>query len=122
MWNSVGTAKELNNDDADVSSYDPYDMLVKSLGYEKKEARPSERLKTDEEKLKDEKKRLQELEEDRLRRMRGEKESDPRQNFSVEDMGEDGFDLRLTEQLVYASADGDVENVTQLLRTTGKGA
>ena len=90
MWNSVGAAKEVNNDDADVSSYDPYDMLVKSLGYEKKEARPSERLKTDEEKLKDEKKRLQELEEDRLRRMRGEKEPDPRQNFSVEDMGEDG--------------------------------
>ena len=36
-------------------------------------------------------------------------------------MEEDGFDLRLTEQLVYASADGDVENVTQLLRTTEKG-
>ena len=35
-------------------------------------------------------------------------------------MEEEGFDGRLTEQLVYASADGDVENVTQLLRTTGK--
>ena len=90
MLNSIGPNKVFNNDDDHVSSYDPYDMLVKSLGYEKKEARPSERLKTEDEKLKDEKERLQKLEEDRLRRMRGEKESDPRQNFSVEDMGDDG--------------------------------
>ena len=39
-----------------------------------------------------------------------------------EDVEEEGFDGRLTEQLVYASADGDIENVTQLLRTEKGGA
>ena len=90
LWNKSGKNSVHNNDDEVVASYDPYDMLVKSLGYEKKEARPSERLKTEDEKIKDEKERLQKLEEDRLRRMRGETEFDPRQNFSVEDMGEEG--------------------------------
>merc|ERR1719228_196165 len=50
-------------------NYDPYDLLVKSLGYEKKEARGGERLKTEDEKIKDEKEKLAKLEEDRLRRM-----------------------------------------------------
>ena len=88
MWNKSSKNSLHNNDDEVVASYDPYDMLVKSLNYEKKEARPSERLKTDDEKMKDEKERLQKLEADRLRRMRGETELDPRQNFSVEDTGE----------------------------------
>merc|ERR1711962_248799 len=83
----MGSWKELNqslagmkrktvaesNEAETASNYDPYDMLVKSLGFEKKEARGGERLKTDDEKIKDEKERLEKLEEDRLRRMRGEK-------------------------------------------------
>ena len=37
------------------TDYDPYDMLVRQLTYEKKEARGSERLKTDDEVIKEEK-------------------------------------------------------------------
>merc|ERR1719449_271566 len=48
-------------------AYDPYDMLVKQMGFEKKEARGGERMKTEEEKIKEEKERLQNLEEDRQR-------------------------------------------------------
>ena len=58
-------------DDEEQRNYDPYDMLVKSLSFQKKEARAGERLKTEEEKFKEERDRLQRLEEDRLRRMRG---------------------------------------------------
>merc|ERR1711892_1017237 len=69
--------------------YDPYDMLVKQMGFEKKEARGGERMKTDEEKVKDERERLQSLEEDRQRRMRGEKVD--KKHVSVEDIGEENY-------------------------------
>merc|ERR1719186_632492 len=71
------------------SNYDPYDMLVRQLTYEKKEARGGERMKTDEEKVKDERERLQSLEEDRQRRMRGEQVS--KNHVSVEDIGEENY-------------------------------
>merc|ERR1719300_2039651 len=83
---SISQFKRNRDDDNPAANYDPYDMLVKSLGFQKKAARPAEKLKTEEEKIKDEKERLQKLEEDRLRRMRGEKENDPRSQFSVEDI------------------------------------
>ena len=83
---SISQFKRNRDDDNPAANYDPYDMLVKSLGFQKKAARPAEKLKTEEEKIKDEKERLQKLEEDRLRRMRGEKENDPRTQFSVEDI------------------------------------
>merc|ERR1711915_670163 len=68
-------------------NYDPYDMLVRQLTYEKKEARGGERLKTEEEKLKEERERLQSLEEDRQRRMRG--ETKVAVHSSVDDTGEE---------------------------------
>ena len=43
--------KRKPEDEAQASNYNPYDMLVKSLGFEKKEARGGERLKTEDEKL-----------------------------------------------------------------------
>jgi len=76
-------------DDDDDKAYDPYDMLVKQMGFEKKEARGGERMKTEEEKVKEEKERLQNLEEDRQRRMRGEKVE--KQHISVEDTGEENY-------------------------------
>jgi len=82
--------KRSQDDEAPAANYDPYDMLVKSLGFEKKEARGGERLKTDDEKLVEEKERLEKLEEDRQRRMRGEKVSSKVQHVSVDDTGEDG--------------------------------
>ena len=78
-------------DEDPAASYDPYDMLVKQLSFQKKEAKAGERLKTDEEKVKDERERLQKLEEDRLRRMRGEKEGEVTSHFNVEDIeGKEG--------------------------------
>ena len=72
------------------TDYDPYDMLVRQLTYEKKEARGSERLKTDDEVIKEEKEKLDKLEEDRLRRMRGEKENQSSHaSVNVEDMNDE---------------------------------
>ena len=85
-------------DDEPAANYDPYDMLVKQLSFQKKEAKAGERLKTDEEKIREEKERLQKLEEDRIRRMRGEKEVDVRSHFSVEDMGGDEGIKKLTRK------------------------
>ena len=82
---NIGLFAKEDNDSS--TNYDPYDMLVKELGFQKKQAVAGERLKTEEEKIKDEKERLQKLEADRLRRMRGEKESDVIAHASVEDMG-----------------------------------
>eukprot|EP00092_Neocalanus_flemingeri_P012004 GFUD01012941.1.p2 GENE.GFUD01012941.1~~GFUD01012941.1.p2 ORF type:complete len:403 (+),score=163.84 GFUD01012941.1:54-1262(+) len=76
-------------EDEEGKAYDPYDMLVKQLGFEKKEARGGERLKTDEEKVKGERERLQSLEEDRQRRMRGEKVG--KSHVSVEDLAEENY-------------------------------
>ena len=77
-------------EEAQPANYDPYDMLVKSLGFEKKEARGGERLKTEDEKLVEEKEKLEKLEEDRQRRMRGEKVASKVQHVSVDDTGEEG--------------------------------
>ncbi|KAK0618134.1 nucleolar protein 14 [Bombardia bombarda] len=52
-----------------------YDLRVKQLAVDKR-SQPTERTKTDEEQVEHEAKRLQELEEKRLRRMRGEPTSD----------------------------------------------
>ena len=89
--NDIWAGMKRKQDDLDEApNYDPYDMLVKSLGFEKKEARGGERLKTEDEKLVEEKERLERLEEDRQRRMRGEKVSSKVQHMSVDDTGEEG--------------------------------
>merc|ERR1712059_220111 len=70
LKNLTGWGGSKEDDENTTGKYDPYDMLVKQLGFEKKEARGGERLKTDEEKIKEERERLEKLEEDRQRRMK----------------------------------------------------
>ncbi|KAK1755353.1 putative nucleolar complex protein 14 [Echria macrotheca] len=59
-----------------------YDVRVKQLAADKR-AQPAERTKTDEEKAKEESKRLKELEEKRMKRMRG--EADESEDEEMED-------------------------------------
>uniref|UniRef100_A0A8B9FQY7 NOP14 nucleolar protein n=1 Tax=Amazona collaria TaxID=241587 RepID=A0A8B9FQY7_9PSIT len=73
---------------------DEYDMIVRELGFEMK-AKPSERMKTEEELAKEEQARLQKLEADRLRRMRGIDEQENKKkpsHVSADDLA-DGFIL-----------------------------
>ncbi|EFR01912.1 nucleolar complex protein 14 [Nannizzia gypsea CBS 118893] len=67
----------LGGKDRDVADRE-YDQRLKQMAFDKR-SKPSDRTKTQEEKIEEEAKRLQELENERLRRMRGEEESDEEQ-------------------------------------------
>ncbi|NXU55317.1 NOP14 protein, partial [Turnix velox] len=86
---------------------DEYDMIVRELGFEMK-AKPSERMKTEEELAKEEQARLQKLEADRLRRMRGIDEQENKQkpsHVSADDLA-DGFILDKDDRLLLSYKDG----------------
>uniref|UniRef100_A0ACB8E667 Nucleolar complex protein 14 n=1 Tax=Sphaerodactylus townsendi TaxID=933632 RepID=A0ACB8E667_9SAUR len=86
---------------------DEYDMMVRELGFEMK-ARPCGRMKTEEELAKEEHEKLLQLEADRLRRMRGEDESDPKKkhkHISADDLA-DGFILDKDDRRLLSYNDG----------------
>ncbi|NXL13721.1 NOP14 protein, partial [Setophaga kirtlandii] len=88
---------------------DEYDMIVRELGFEMK-AKPSERLKTEEELAKEEQARLQKLEADRLRRMRGiDEEADRKRpsHMSADDLA-DGFILDKDDRRLLSYKDGKI--------------
>ncbi|PKU42998.1 nucleolar protein 14 [Limosa lapponica baueri] len=92
---------------------DDYDMIVRELGFEMK-AKPSERMKTEEELAKEEQARLQKLEADRLRRMRGIDEQANKKkpsHVSADDLN-DGFILDKDDRLLLSYKDGkmNIEN------------
>ncbi|XP_008946378.1 PREDICTED: nucleolar protein 14 [Merops nubicus] len=88
---------------------DEYDMIVRELGFEMK-AKPSERMKTEEELAKEEQARLQKLEADRLRRMRGIDEQVDRKkpsHVSADDLA-DGFILDKDDRQLLSYKDGKI--------------
>ncbi|XP_027747193.1 nucleolar protein 14 [Empidonax traillii] len=88
---------------------DEYDMIVRELGFEMK-AKPSERMKTEEELAKEEQARLQKLEADRLRRMRGiDEQADQRKpsHVSADDLA-DGFILDKDDRRLLSYKDGKI--------------
>ncbi|KFV59916.1 Nucleolar protein 14, partial [Tyto alba] len=88
---------------------DEYDMIVRELGFEMK-AKPSERMKTEEELAKEEQARLQKLEADRLRRMRGIDEQANKKkpsHMSADDL-DDGFILDEDDRRLLSYKDGKI--------------
>ncbi|KFW78478.1 Nucleolar protein 14, partial [Manacus vitellinus] len=87
---------------------DEYDMIVRELGFEMK-AKPSERMKTEEELAKEEQARLQKLEADRLRRMRGTNEQAEKKpsHVSADDLA-DGFILDKDDRRLLSYKDGKI--------------
>lgn len=73
------------------SKVDDYNSLMRELSFQPKRATAQERLKTDEEIIKEEKDRLEKLEADRLRRMNGGEER-PDQDEDEEDDEDDDDD------------------------------
>ena len=76
MWTTIkpnmGSKKSLIEENSDV---DPYDTLIKELGFEKeKKQLAKDRLKTEDEIVKEEKEKLEKLEEMRQKRMAGEED------------------------------------------------
>lgn len=91
---------------------DEYDMAVRELGFEMK-AQPTERMKTPEELVREERERLQKLEADRLRRMMGDVVPDSGQtqtHLSADDLN-DGFilDQEDTKTLAYQDGKWNIE-------------
>ncbi|KAM6428917.1 nucleolar protein 14 [Rhynochetos jubatus] len=88
---------------------DEYDMIVRELGFEMK-AKPSERMKTEEELAKEEQARLQKLEADRLRRMRGIDEQENKKkpsHISADDLA-DSFVLDKDDRCLLSYKDGKI--------------
>ena len=96
------TAEEPKDDMASVNperaalmeSKDPgkeYDQRLKQLTFDKR-SQPTDRTKTAEEKIAEEAERLKKLEEDRVRRMRGEQASDDESASESESEGHEGSD------------------------------
>ncbi|XP_053560171.1 nucleolar protein 14 [Bombina bombina] len=84
---------------------DEYDKIVRELGFEMK-AMPCDRMKSEEELAKEEKERLEKLEADRLRRMRGEdKETKRPKHISADDLMDD-FIINKDDRLMLSYKDG----------------
>ncbi|XP_065591928.1 nucleolar protein 14 [Cyrtonyx montezumae] len=104
---------ERKDEEVEKPKPDEYDMIVRELGFEMK-AKPSERMKTEEELAKEEEARLQKLEADRLRRMRGIDEQENKKkpsHVSADDLA-DGFILDKDDRRLLYYKDGkmNIEN------------
>ncbi|NXJ06730.1 NOP14 protein, partial [Odontophorus gujanensis] len=104
---------ERKDEEVEKPKPDEYDMIVRELGFEMK-AKPSERMKTEEELAKEEEARLQKLEADRLRRMRGIDEQENKKkpsHVSADDLA-DGFILDKDDRRLLSYKDGkmNIEN------------
>nr|XP_009684460.1 PREDICTED: nucleolar protein 14 [Struthio camelus australis] len=101
------TPKSEKKDKEEKPKPDEYDMIVRELGFEMK-AKPSDRMKTEEELAKEEQARLQKLEADRLRRMRGIDEQETKKktkHMSADDLA-DGFILDKDDRRLLSYKDG----------------
>lgn len=85
---------------------DEYDMMVRQLVFDMK-AKPSDKMKSEEEIAKEEQERLQKLEAERLRRMRGGDDKTIRRpkHISADDLN-DGFILNKDDRLMLSYKDG----------------
>ncbi|NWR62447.1 NOP14 protein, partial [Bucorvus abyssinicus] len=100
---------ERKDKDVEKPKPDEYDIIVRELGFEMK-AKPSERMKTEEELAKEEQARLQKLEADRLRRMHGiDEEANKKKpsHMSADDLA-DGFILDKDDRRLLSYKDGKI--------------
>ncbi|NWU57084.1 NOP14 protein, partial [Dromas ardeola] len=115
---------ERKDKEVEKTKPDDYDMIVRELGFEMK-AKPSERMKTEEELAKEEQTRLQKLEADRLRRMRGiDEEANKKKpsHVSADDLA-DGFILDKDDRRLLSYKDGkiNIENEEENIESEEEG-
>ena len=72
VYQKADLLEKLRREDAAAKDVDPYDKLMGELTFEKGKQQATERLKTDEEIVQEDRDRLEKLEKERLKRMRGE--------------------------------------------------
>ncbi|XP_068926829.1 nucleolar protein 14 [Petaurus breviceps papuanus] len=103
------TPKLEKKDKEEKPKPDAYDIMVRELGFEMK-AKPSDRMKTEEELAKEEQARLKKLEADRLRRMLGKEEDEnvkKPKHMSADDL-HDGFVLDKDDRRLLSYKDGKI--------------
>ncbi|KAM4054069.1 nucleolar protein 14 [Anomaloglossus baeobatrachus] len=94
--------------EAEKPKPDDYDVMVRQLVFDMK-AKPSDKMKSEEEIAKEEQERLEKLEAERLRRMRGEdgKAKNKPKHTSADDLM-DGFILDKDDRLMLSYKDGKI--------------
>ncbi|XP_073503624.1 nucleolar protein 14 [Phyllobates terribilis] len=94
--------------EAEKPKADDYDVMVRQLVFDMK-AKPSDKMKSEEDLAKEEQERLQKLESERLRRMRGEddKTKNKPKHTSADDLM-DGFILDKDDRLMLSYKDGKI--------------
>lgn len=104
----ISASKKSEKDDNETVKADAYDTAVRQLIFEAR-GNPSDKLKSEEEIIQEEKKRLEELEADRLARMKGfvSDTSNKYKHKSADDL-DDGF---IMEAVVDDSDDNDINSV-----------
>ncbi|XP_060076896.1 nucleolar protein 14-like [Ylistrum balloti] len=104
----MSKSKKSKDDLKEKPKVDDYDIAVRELKFESK-GEATDRLKTEEELAKEEKERLDKLEEDRLRRMRGDGDDEEPKivHFSADDLS-DGYalDTSIKERFHISYKDG----------------
>ncbi len=96
--NEINHRKEDPSEEQDT---DPYNVLMRELAFEIKRGKAQERLKTEEEIIAEERDRLEKLEADRIKRMKG--------GFDAEVDGEDDEEAEVGEE--ENGGDGDDDGV-----------
>lgn len=106
---------------ADVPKSDDYDRMIRELKFEARGV-PSDRLKSEDEIVREEKEKLESLERDRLERMRGDvKPSQGKNHRSADDLDDNfEYDTDLTPVLSYDSEGKSNLNVTGEIIRTGE--
>ncbi|XP_033755939.1 nucleolar protein 14-like [Pecten maximus] len=104
----MAKSKKPKVDSGEKTKVDDYDIAVRELKFESK-GEATNRLKTDEELAKEEKERLDKLEADRLRRMRGDgdDEEPKRVHFSADDLSDNyALDTSIKDRFHICYKDG----------------
>ncbi|KAM9678424.1 nucleolar protein 14 [Trichechus inunguis] len=113
------TPKSENKEKKEKPKPDPYDVMVRELGFEMK-AQPSNRMKTEEELAREEQERLTKLEAERLRRMFGKDEDETMKkpkHVSADDLS-DGFILDKDDRRLLSYKDGKM-NIEEDIQEEG---
>ncbi|XP_015120111.1 nucleolar protein 14 homolog [Diachasma alloeum] len=117
----MAASKKSTEETVEKPKADDYDIAVRELKFESR-GMPSDRLKSEEEIMKEEKEKLEALEQDRLMRMKGFlEESDGRNKHKSADDLDDGFrveDIEEDDTLAY-DEDGVVRNGKKMDKSEG---
>ncbi|XP_043273708.1 nucleolar protein 14 homolog [Venturia canescens] len=110
----MASSKKNNEEPVEKTRADDYDIAVRELKYESR-ATPSDKLKSEEEIMHEEKEKLEELEQDRLARMKGFTEDTTRirNHKSADDLDDDFAIEDITEETLAYDADGMARGLVQ---------